>query len=85
MSAQARDHIEFANAITLTNNSFATGQSIKALKLIAKRVVIISIRRDEIEMEQPGEEIVLQSQDTLVLRGKPRRVERAERYLQEGN
>jgi CPA2 family monovalent cation:H+ antiporter-2 len=85
MSAQARDHIEFANAITLTNNSFATGQSIKALKLIAKRVVIISIRRDEIEMEQPGEEIVLQSQDTLVLRGKPRRVERAERYLKEGN
>jgi len=29
--------------------------------------------------------MVLRDQDTLVLRGKPRRVERAERFLQRGD
>ncbi len=84
MSAQAREHLEFANAITLTDNSFAAGQSIKALELSARRVVVSSIRRDDNEMDQPDQDMVLQPQDTLVLRGKPRRVERAERYLQDG-
>jgi len=79
------DRIEFANAIILTENSFAIGHSIASLNLTAKRVTVVALRRENIETEQPDEMTILQAQDTLIVRGKPRRVERAERFVQEGN
>lgn len=85
MSPDAMDRIEFANAIILTDDSFAIGKTIASLKLAARRVVIVALKRDDIETEAPDESTVLRAQDTLVVRGKPRRVERAERYLQEGD
>ena len=45
----------------------------------------MALRRDEIETEEPDISIILQPQDTLILRGKPRRGERAERFVQEGH
>ena len=85
MSPEAMDRIEFANAIILTENSFAIGHSIASLNLTSKRVTVVALRRNEIETEQPDETTILQVQDTLIVRGKPRRVERAERFVQEGN
>ncbi|MFB1000813.1 MAG: cation:proton antiporter, partial [Colwellia sp.] len=85
MSPEAMDRIEFANAIILTENSFAIGHSIASLNLTAKRVTVVALRRENIETEQPDEMTILQAQDTLIVRGKPRRVERAERFVQEGN
>jgi CPA2 family monovalent cation:H+ antiporter-2 len=85
MSPEAIDRIEFANGIMLTENSYATGRSIASLNLSARRVVVTALRRDNIEIETPDESTILQAQDTLVVRGKPRRVERAERFIQEGN
>jgi CPA2 family monovalent cation:H+ antiporter-2 len=85
MSPEAMDRIEFANAITLTDNSFANGHSIASLNLAAKRVTVIALRRDEVEIEQPDDTTILQEQDTLIVRGKPRRVERAERFIHEGD
>lgn len=85
MSSNSIDRIEFAHAILLTKESFATGHSIRSLDLASRRAHIISLKRDGIEIEEPDENTILQPQDTLVLRGKPRRVERTERYIHEGH
>ena len=84
MSPEAIDRIEFANAIILTDDSFAVGHSLSSLNLESRRVTVLALRRDGIEIEEPDENVVLKVQDTLVVRGKPRRVERFERYMQEG-
>jgi CPA2 family monovalent cation:H+ antiporter-2 len=85
MSPDAIDRIEFAHAILLTADSFANGQSIASLKLDERRVIVVALRRNDIESEEPAPETILQPQDTLIVRGKPRRVERAERFVQEGH
>ncbi|REL28933.1 potassium transporter [Thalassotalea euphylliae] len=85
MSAQAIDRIEFAHAILLTEDSFANGHTIGALDLESRRVSVITLKRDGKEIDEPDNTTLLQAQDTLVLRGKPRRVERTERYLHEGD
>jgi CPA2 family monovalent cation:H+ antiporter-2 len=47
-------------------------------------VSIIALRRNNQEIEQPDESTTLLPQDTLILRGKPRKVEHTERYLHKG-
>nr|WP_241242226.1 monovalent cation:proton antiporter family protein [Thalassotalea sp. G2M2-11] len=84
MSPEAMDRIEFAHAVLLTDDSYAVGRSIEALNLTSRRVKVVSLKRHEIESEEPEPTTVLQAQDTLVIRGKPRRIERVERYIQEG-
>jgi CPA2 family monovalent cation:H+ antiporter-2 len=84
MSPDAIDRIEFAHAILLTDDAYVIGHSIKSLDLSSKRVNIIALKRDNKEIEEPDENTILQAQDTLVVRGKPRRVELAERFLHEG-
>lgn len=84
MSPEAMDRIEFANGVLISDNSFANGHTIASLNLTARRVVIVALKRAGVEMEEPDENIVLQSEDTLIIRGKPRRVERVERFMQEG-
>lgn len=85
MSLDSIDRIEFAHAVLLTEGAFVIGNSIRSLNLESRRVSIIALRRDEQEIEAPDDNIILKPQDTLILRGKPRRVERTERYLQEGS
>jgi len=84
MSPEAIDRIEFAHAILLNDDSFATGKTIESLTLEARRVVVVALKRAGIEMEEPDTSTILQGQDTLIVRGKPRRVERAERFIQDG-
>ena len=84
MSPEAIDRIEFAHAILINTDSFGCGKSIEALGLDKKRIHIVSLKRGNEETESPDENIVLQAQDTLIIRGKPRRVERVERLVQEG-
>lgn len=84
MSPGAIERIEFAHAILINENSFGCGKTISSLNLEQRRVHIISFKRDNIETEYPDENTVLQAQDTLIVRGKPRRVERVERFMQEG-
>ena len=85
MSPEAMDRIEFAHAILVTDNSFANGHTIESLKLDERRVVVVALRRKDVEMEAPDIDIILRPQDTLIVRGKPRRVERAEQFIQEGH
>ena len=84
MSPQAIDRIEFAHAILINDDSFGCGKSIDSLNLGKMKVNVIALRRGEIECESPEKNTLLQSQDTLIIRGKPRGVEKAEHYLQDG-
>lgn len=85
MSTDAKDRIQLAHPILLNENSYATGRSIRSLHLEPQRVVIVLLHRDNVEIETPDENTVLQAQDTLIVRGHARRVERAERFIHEGN
>ena len=85
MSPDAIERIEFAHGVLLTENSYAVGKTIESLDFTSRRVDIIVLKRNGVESEQPVGTTVLQEQDTLVLRGKPRRVERAEHFIHEGS
>jgi len=84
MSPEAIDRIEFAHAILINDDSFGCGRSIESLCLSKRHVNIIALRRGDIECESPDEDTILQAQDTLIVRGKPRGVEKADHYLQKG-
>jgi len=84
MSPEAIDRIEFAHAILINDDSFGCGRSIESLCLGKRQVNIIALRRGDIECESPEEHTILQAQDTLIVRGKPRGVEKADHYVQEG-
>ncbi len=85
LGPNAIDRIEFSHAVLLTENAYAIGHSIASLNLKERRVELTALQRDETELENPADDLILQAQDTLILRGKPRRVERAERFLQLGS
>lgn len=84
MSPDAIERIEFAHGTLLTEDCYAVGQTITELNLPAHKVHVIALKRNGIETESPVESTVLKAQDTLIFRGKPRKVEQAERFLQEG-
>lgn len=85
LGPNAIDRIEFAHAVLLTENADAIGRTLGSLNLAKRHVSVIALRRDEQEIENPSDDIILQAQDTLVLRGKPHRVEQTERFLQKGD
>ncbi len=85
LGPNAIDRIEFSHAVLLTETAFAVGRTIASLNFLERRVNVTSLHRNGEEIEDPDENITLQVQDTLILRGKPRRVERAERFIQEGS
>jgi len=84
MSPQAIDRIEFAHAVLISEDSFACGRAIASLSLSKRKVEVVALRRNNVETELPDGETILQIHDTLIVRGKPREVEKIERYLQEG-
>lgn len=84
MSSEGIQSIELANGILLTDNSFATGKRIGDLNIIESKVVIVALKRGEQEIENPDRNIELCAQDTLIIRGAPRHVERVEKMIQEG-
>ncbi|WP_371188930.1 cation:proton antiporter [Thalassotalea maritima] len=84
MSAEAIERLEFIHPTLLLDNAWANGRTIAELDLRRRRVGIIAIRRDEQEITTFDDSFTFQAQDTVVLQGKPRRVERLERLLQQG-
>ena len=85
MSPEAIDRIEFAHAILINADSFGCGKTIESLTLDEKYVNVIALKRANIETESPNENIILQVQDTLIVRGKPSHVEKVERFVQDGH
>lgn len=81
----SQDKLEFMHAVVLTPDAHAIGKSLSHLNIEKMRVVVRGLRRDNKEIEKPDVETVLQANDVLVITGKPRRVERAERVLLEGH
>jgi CPA2 family monovalent cation:H+ antiporter-2 len=80
-----QDKLEFMHAVILTDNAYAVGKSLKTLNIQRMRITIKGLRRDNNELSEPDESTVLLAGDVLVITGKPRRVERSERFLLEGH
>jgi CPA2 family monovalent cation:H+ antiporter-2 len=80
-----QDKLEFMHAVILTDNAYAVGKSLEDLNIERMRINIKGLRRDNKEVTEPDGQIELLAGDVLVITGKPRRVERAERFLLEGH
>jgi len=55
------------------------------LNLLGRRITVQGLRRNNIEISQPDVDAPLHANDVIVISGKPRRVERTERFLLEGH
>lgn len=85
MSSSVIDRVEFAHAILISDDSFANGQSIESLNLADKHVHIVNLRRDDNEIEISDSNTLIQAQDNIIVRGKPKHIEHVERFLQKGH
>ena len=79
------DKLEFMHAVVLGADAFAIGKTIAELGKLTEKVKIKSIRRGTVDWDPADWHQALASGDVVVVAGKPRRVERAERYLLEGD
>jgi CPA2 family monovalent cation:H+ antiporter-2 len=84
LKMEHQDRLEFLHAISLPDHAFAVNKTIEELGLSQRKVEINALRRQGIEIPQPSSETVIQANDVVLLKGKPRRVERAEQYLLDG-
>ncbi len=78
------DKLEFIHAVVLNSNATSLGMRLDELNLQRMRVKVKGLRRDGTEVTNPDGDACLQQGDVLIIAGKPRRVERAERFLLEG-
>jgi CPA2 family monovalent cation:H+ antiporter-2 len=76
---------EFMHEVILTENAYAVGKSLQHLNLQQWRVSVKGLRRDNHELSEPDENMALLAGDVIVIAAKPRKVERAERFLLEGD
>jgi len=83
-NSEPLERLEYLHAIALPESAYAIDKQIAQLNLNKQRVVITALRRDGQEIESPDGDVILQANDILLLKGKPRRVERAEQFLLEG-
>ena len=79
------DKLEFMHAVMVNNTAYGIGKTLEELNLSRMRVPIKGLRREGKEIESPEALLELVAGDVLVISGKPRRVERAERFLLEGD
>lgn len=85
ISSGTQDKLEFMHAVVLTHDAWAVGKSIEQLQVGNMRVSLKGLRRDNNEIAAPDPAEVLKEGDVLVVSGKPRRVERIERFILEGD
>ncbi len=78
------DRLEYLHVIALPEHAYAVNQKISELKLEQRRVSVRALRRQDREIDAPSSQTILLAGDILVLQGKPRRVERVERFLLDG-
>jgi CPA2 family monovalent cation:H+ antiporter-2 len=84
VTAERRDLLEFIHAINIPGNAFAVNKTIAELELSRRRVEIVGLRRGGAEIATPEESTQILANDVIVIKGKPRRVERVERYILTG-
>ena len=76
ISYGTQDKLEFMHAVILTEDAYAVGKQIGELNVESMRIAVKGLRRNNREIEQPENSEVLIKGDTLIISGKPRRVER---------
>ncbi|UAA39724.1 cation:proton antiporter [Paraneptunicella aestuarii] len=81
---ESKDKLAFMHAVMLSPGANAVGKTLDEMNLDNMRVGVQSLRRDNEEISQPAGDTRLQANDVLIITGRPRRVERAERVLLEG-
>ncbi|MGO1328854.1 MAG: cation:proton antiporter domain-containing protein [Idiomarina loihiensis] len=84
ITPELADKLEFLRALTLPEGAWATGKRIDELDWDKHQVQLKALRRDDEEISEPDSDTELQPQDVVLLVGKPRYVEAAERWLLEG-
>jgi len=84
ITPELADKLEFLRALTLPEGAWATGKRIDELDWDKHQVQLKALRRDDEEIPEPDNDTELQPQDVVLLVGKPRYVEAAERWLLEG-
>ncbi|MBT0584996.1 cation:proton antiporter [Alteromonas sp. SM 2104] len=80
-----QDKLEFIHAVIVSTRAYAVGKTLAQLDLARSRVTLKGLRRHQQEVEDPQPEHIIEAGDVLVISGKPRRVERAERHILEGH
>jgi len=80
-----QEKLEFMHAVILGADAFAVGKKLAEIELERLRVELKGLRRDNKEIAEPDGDMMLNANDVLIITGKPRRVERAERFLLEGD
>ena len=73
------------HAINLNRSAWAVDKTIAACDLVRYGVHVKKIKRGNEVLESPNLDVVLRDNDILVISGKPRRVERAERRILDGH
>lgn len=84
VTADRRDLLEYIHAIAIPADAFAVNKSLAEFELDRRRVEVVGLRREGNEISAPSTDTVIQSQDIIVIKGKPRRVERVERLFLTG-
>lgn len=84
LHAESQAKLEYLHAVILSPGAWAVGKALREVQLASLKVTLKGLRRNNQEFADPDADTLLKANDVLVIAGKPRRVERAERYLLEG-
>lgn len=84
LSATGMNEVEIAHALTIQQKSYACGKSIASLKLKENKVDVVSIRRQDKEIIDPEDGMIIIEDDTLVIRGKVRKIKKADKFIRVG-
>ncbi|WP_289118259.1 monovalent cation:proton antiporter family protein [uncultured Idiomarina sp.] len=84
MGPEMVDKLEFLRAVTLPEGAWANGKTVASLDWEQHNVQLKAIRREDEEYPNPDDATEFEPQDVVLLVGKPRYVEAAERWLLEG-
>ena len=85
LSYETKDKLEFMHAVVIGHDAYAVGKSLSQLDITRRRVTVHALRRNSIETETPASDTIILANDVLIIAGKPRRVERIEKFLLYGN
>ncbi len=85
INPNTQDKLEFMHPVIVAADAYAAGKSLSLLNLGKLRVELRGLRRDNHEINNPQDDESIRPGDVLIIAGKPRRVERAERFILEGD
>ncbi|MBU2977880.1 monovalent cation:proton antiporter family protein [Alteromonas sp. C1M14] len=85
ISYGTEDKLEFIHGVELNHNAAYIGKRLCDIDFNRMRVKLKGVRRHEHTIVQPPKAFVLQAADVVIIAGKPRRVERAERRFLDGH